>query len=339
MTKVCILCALFLLQQGTRPVPGPPKPPITEQKSPDADQKKTGATKQGTNSSSGISKSDTTPNPTDQNTSHVTSRNEKSSVRVISLPPVTIERDIPTFVISVVLAIIGIVGIIVGVCTLLTIQKQTRATKDAAEAAADSVRAIRDQTAHIARQALSMRRQTTILRDSLKAAKDSADAAKVGADAAKANIKVLLDSERAWVDVWLHQMGPAIYNLEIRNCGKTVAMITEWSVNPKTYPVPPDGVPEAKDIFTSDGGTVVRRSKLLAPDETPWTADSYNLVAIFGEEQLNRFATRAMGLVYWGIMRYENIAGQPHETYFCYWFNPGTRTLRPVEYPEYNKHT
>src|SRR5665213_609448 len=103
MVRLCIL-ALALFQQGSSPVPRSPQPTVSKQESTNTNQQNARQNK--------------------QNADHVTSSNEESSVRVVSLPPVTTTRDFPSFIVSVVLAVVGIIGVVIGVCTLRTIRKQ-----------------------------------------------------------------------------------------------------------------------------------------------------------------------------------------------------------------------
>ena len=146
-----ILFALGVLLQGTTTVPRPPQPSTQSNKESAADSQ------QAPNPSPTVGEPHPATNIGSQNSKTVEPTNNEGTVRIVSLPPITTTRDVPTFIISVILAVVGIIGIIVAICT---------------------VRIIKRQTEHIARQAQSMRYQTTHLKNAAVAAKLSADASK-----------------------------------------------------------------------------------------------------------------------------------------------------------------
>jgi len=159
MVRLYVLCALALLKQGTGPVPRPPQPSIAKQKSADTNQQKASHNKENASPKAAVTKSNPTPNPANANTDNIKPGNNENSVRIVSIPPVTTTRDAPSFILSLILAIIGIVGIIVAICTVkyiaaqarimrhqsVILRHQTRATARAAKAAEDSVAAINKQ--------------------------------------------------------------------------------------------------------------------------------------------------------------------------------------------------
>jgi hypothetical protein len=133
-----ILIALTIFQQAPSPIPRSPQPSISKQEGTDPNDQKATQNQEGASQPSAGSKANPAPNPANQNSGNIDARNKDNSVRVISLPPVTTVRDIPTFVISAVLAVAGIVGILIGICTLKIIGRQTVAIEKQAEAMMDA---------------------------------------------------------------------------------------------------------------------------------------------------------------------------------------------------------
>jgi hypothetical protein len=206
--------------------------------------------------------------------------------------------------------------VIIGGFTLIAIWIQAKETAKSAQAAADSVMAIQKQTLILERQA-----------------KASEDAAQASRKTAESIIKI----ERAWIDVYLKRVGPAEYQMEVTNCGRAVAQIKEYSLIPKL------SAPEEKISapYNFEHSTTVYCSKLLEPRDELWIAAKLNLAEHLGKEDFATVWSNNRGLAYYGIMRYNDTAGEPHETEFCYYFNAsqGSRYLERVQAAEYNKHT
>jgi hypothetical protein len=200
--------------------------------------------------------------------------------------------------------------------TIFIIGWQAVETRYAAQATRDSVGAIQQQAGIMERQA-----------------KASEDAAQASRKTAESIIKI----ERAWIDVYLKRVGPALYQMEVTNCGRTVAQIEDYSLVPKL------SAPEEKinAPHNFEHSTTVYCSKLLEPRDEPWIAVKLNLVEDLGKEDFAAVWSNNRGLAYYGIMRYNDTAGEPHETQFCYCFNAsqGSRYLERVQAAEYNKHT
>jgi hypothetical protein len=208
--------------------------------------------------------------------------------------------------------------IIVGTITAAFICWQAWETRRAANAAANSVAAIKTQTGVLERQA--------------KASEDSANAANRTAEA-------IIKIDRAWIDIYLMQTGAAVYRMEVTNRGRTVARIKGYSLVPR-FSAPAEKLPEDSRPYNFNTTQTVNASKLLEPRQEPWIAEELNLVQSLSKEDFAAVWANRRGLSYYGVMKYEDIAGEPHETEFCYYFDssPGHRLVR-VNAPEYNKHT
>ena len=209
--------------------------------------------------------------------------------------------------------------IIVTIITAAFICWQAWETRRAANAAASSVAAIHVQTGVLERQA--------------KASEDSANAASRTAEA-------IIKIERAWIDVYLMKVGPAVYQMEVTNCGRTVARIKEYSLVPRLSP-PVVKLPEDGGSYSFQTTQVVHASRLLEPREKPWVAEGLNLIENLGKEDFAAVWANRRGLSYYGVIKYDDIAGEPHETEFCYYFDASQnyRCLLRVNAAEYNKHT
>src|SRR5712692_1954023 len=163
-----------------------------------------------------------------------------------------------------------------------------------------------------------IKRQADIMAGQTKDTATAAKAASHNAIATLKSVEAFKNAERAWVDVYLTKIGPAVYNLEVKNCGRTVAKIKEFCLIPKLSPSP-ETLPEASKIYDFENSTTVRRSKLLVPDD-PWVILTINLVTNLGKEDFASVWANKIGLVYYGILRYDDISDEAHETYFCYLF-------------------
>ncbi len=136
------------------------------------------------------------------------------------------------------------------------------------------------------------------------------------------------------------KVGPAVYNLEFTNCGRTVAQIKEYSLVPKLSAAT-EKLTEASKLRNFERSKTVYYSKLLEPRDKPWIAGELNLVVELGREDFDAVWNNNKSLAYYGIVKDDDISGEAHETEFCYWFNaaPDYRCLLRVQAPEYNKHT
>jgi hypothetical protein len=189
-------------------------------------------------------------------------------------------------------------------------------TRRAARAAADSVIAIQRQTGVLERQA-----------------KASEDAAQASQKTAEAIVKI----ERAWIDVYLTRFTSTEYRMEVTNCGRTVAKIKNYSLASKLS----DPGEKTTTPYNFEYSTRVSCSKLLEPRDTAWIAMTLNLIKDLGKEDLAAVWNKKKGLAYYGIIRYDDTAGEPHETEFCYYFEAAqeSRCLLRVQAAEYNTHT
>ncbi|HXZ12145.1 MAG TPA: hypothetical protein VEG64_07110 [Candidatus Sulfotelmatobacter sp.] len=189
-------------------------------------------------------------------------------------------------------------------------------TRRAAKAAADSVAAIQKQTSVLERQA--------------EASEKAAEAAK---DSADASVRI----ERAWVDVYVVQTGPAMYRIEVTNCGRTVAKIRNYSLAPKLSPVN-FNIPEGREAYIFD--RTIACSKYLVPNIAPWVITNLNLNLDLGTGEFDLVWQGKKRLSYVGVVRYDDISDQRHETEFCYYFDLSRgKSLVRVEAQEYNRHT
>ncbi len=82
----------------------------------------------------------------------------------------------------------------------------------------------------------------------------------------------------------------------------------------------------------------MNHTKLLAPG-IPWLFESFDLVAMFGEDTMRKVHERKMGLVYYGALHYEDMSNRPHDTFFCYSYGVGQDCLMPINDPAYHKYT
>ena len=186
-------------------------------------------------------------------------------------------------------------------------------------------------------QAVETRRAAQATQKSTEAIERQARASEDAAKAANRTAESIIKIERAYIDVYLMKDGPAVYNMEVTNCGRTVAKIKEYSLVPKlSAPAEKVGTP-----YNFEYSKTVYCSKLLEPRDKPWIAERLNLVESLGREDFAAVWDNKRGLAYYGIIRYDDIAGEPHETEFCYYFNSARnyRCLLRVEASEYNKHT
>jgi len=153
--RICLLIATFALFVGT------PSPSPSGQKATDNAQQKAETNKHMAKPS--ISPAPSTNENSAQNTANqhggtVKGSENERTVRVVSIPP-----DYIALVCTVLLTFAGIAGIIVAICTLFKIRDQAIETAKSAKATADSVEAIN-------RQADIMERQTKATEDAAKAA-------------------------------------------------------------------------------------------------------------------------------------------------------------------------
>ena len=164
-------------------------------------------------------------------------------------------------------------------------------------------------------------------RETARAAKATEDSAKATHATAEGIIKI----ERAWIDVRLEKIGPAVYQVHIKNCGRTIAIIKEVFYERR---FPPDS-----GLF--DSATTMPRSKILMPSEI-WAAVTINLAADLGVDIWKEVSTARIHFSYFGAVRYDDMADNPHQTEFVFYFRvpqEGIGELAQAEAPEYNKHT
>lgn len=139
---VTAIFAVSLLQQGA--------PPIL----PNPDQGNSQNTRRDTKGSQRVPKpvpsaEDGNANPAldtaDQNNGAVAPENKEQTMRIVSVPAITISGN-KTEEIAIwfdgILAFVGVIGIIVAICTLITVRRQTEATRRAAEGTEASVEAL-----------------------------------------------------------------------------------------------------------------------------------------------------------------------------------------------------
>ncbi len=178
-----------------------------------------------------------------------------------------------------------------------------------------------------------MIQQTRVL---VRQAKASENAVIIVNKTAEAIVKI----ERAWIDVYLMKVGPAVYQMEVTNCGRTLARIKGYSLVPRLSP-PMEKLPGDSRPYNFQTTQMVYASKLLEPREKPWIAEGLNLVQSLGKEDFADVWANRKALSYYGVVKYEDVAGEPHETEFCYYFDSSAnyRCLLRVNAPEYNKHT
>ena len=209
--------------------------------------------------------------------------------------------------------------------TLGAIWYQAVKTRDAAEATKISAEATKASAEAAQKSVEILERQTA--------------ATETAANAALTNAKAVLNIERAWLDIILRQETPAIYTWQVTNYGRTIAMIKEFCLIPKFSPLS-QTIPEPGELRPFDSKKVIRRSKLLVPN-IPWAALPLNLAGELPDATYQKIRSKQMGLSCYGIVRYDDVSGNPHESIFCYYYNAsaGYECLVPVEAPEYNLHT
>jgi hypothetical protein len=138
---VIVLFAVPFFQQGTAPAPRSPQPIIAKQESTKTDEQKTSQNSEATHQPSIATKTNPATNPSNPSAPDAAPSNEERPIRIVTLPPITTVRDTPTFIISLVLAGVGITGIIVAICTLKIIGRQTTAIEKQAQAMINGERA------------------------------------------------------------------------------------------------------------------------------------------------------------------------------------------------------
>jgi hypothetical protein len=201
------------------------------------------------------------------------------------------------------------VGINFGI--LFTIKRQ-------ADIARDSLRAFKDQTIsngdQFSQQLRVMNGQMLAMKQSAAQAHRQVDAlfgvaaaARDSAIAAETNLRILIEIERARVDVRMTGFGGPIYYFSIKNHGRTPAKIlkheTKWTFAANSQ------IPEVEYTVT--------HTRLLSPDED-WNFLVVNIEKDISPEIMERVNKGETGLSLLGTLHYEDVADQPHTTTFCY---------------------
>jgi hypothetical protein len=302
LTCAIVLFAVALLQQGPSPAPRTtPSPEIASREATDRDKKDTNSKGETPNQSPSATQRASSPKAADKDTSPVTSKNEDQSVRVVSVPPITVNGSKTEFVgliATVVLALVGIGGIIVAICSLRVIKDQTVATKIAAEATRASAGAIQ--------------RQIEIMERQIRATEIAANAARKSAEISEMGLKL---AERA--DVLLNAVGlttniPGIssnnpinpfsqVDMEFKNFGRTRAENVRCLIG-LIIPGVPDSVPPQEPFVLGPGGT--QRVKFQTFKET------------LTQETFEQIAKGAISLRFAGQVIYDDIFGESH-TFYC----------------------
>jgi hypothetical protein len=178
---------------------------------------------------------------------------------------------------------------------------------------------MKTQAEYMARESVSMRRQTTLLRKS--------------ADAASLNAEILVNSERAWVQVevigdadWVKEPGGSTkiwFRPLLKNFGRTPATIESMVVRPhllprdESFPDPPLLPPEPD--YVSPQSAFTDKHAFLPP------VMGINPLAIaINDGDFEAMKKREMFLYVYGKIIYRDISGEGRESRFCnlYWIPP-----------------
>lgn len=132
--KIIILTLLFAWGLFQQPIQALGSGPIVRDSGKEissAHQQQTKTQQQNPNPAATGNKPSTPTNPADQQSKS----DEKSEVRVTDIPPITLIRDKPAFVISVVLGLVGLIGVAISIGTLILTRRQFLLAEKAAQAA------------------------------------------------------------------------------------------------------------------------------------------------------------------------------------------------------------
>ena len=180
-------------------------------------------------------------------------------------------------------------------------------------------------------------RQTEALQDGVSAANATARAAQTSAEAADSSAKTLLNSERAWVEVKLQRTGPQFYNWIATNYGRTPAKVTHYYFK-FDFPRYEENPPDPETLFAPTTETIKAATRLLSQND-PWEFDHLNLTTEISQDKLARINRKEIGFVLYGIFYYDDIAGQSHESTFCYLFDVAGQGFNPINNSAYRRYT
>jgi hypothetical protein len=206
------------------------------------------------------------------------------------------------------------------------------------------------------------------------AAKDAATAAKASADAALLNAQAVINAERAWITVTPHigtlkfvplreknapipddlvDVIPIIHQFPAKlvNVGKTPARIEASAIRYVRTPIHPSRWDE-----TPDYGELSESEQYAFPDEIMTLTGQLSPVATMTTSQIEDVENKREFLFAFGIIKYRDVYGNPHETRFGYLYETQIRhlimkdrvihTIRTGEAhfqlggpPKYNGHT
>lgn len=267
-----------------------------------------------------------TPKPEENPRNPPTSEDAGQSISVSKLPPVSVGRNWADWVLwgfNGLLVIAGFLGIRVAYKTLKTIERQARSTHH---------------------QAVQVRRQTDLLNKSAQAAQKAAEAALL-------NAEVLINTERALIDIYLtapishinEETGEEIpgvtldtsqfrYGIGIANYGKTVGIVISHKIWFDTF----------ESNFTVDGFNSSREEtdhKFLHTGEKDFVLDHIDVSDMF-DSQWDAIKTKMKTGMLRLDVRYRDVIGGEkaltHETTAIYRWDYEREV--PARLPEYDDY-
>ncbi len=300
MIGSCVLLALSLFHPVVGPAPRSQNPPTALKKSAQASQQNPTNKQKGAKQPSTVGQSKSPAKPTNPNAENIAHSNQQEIVRIVSLPEVTVARDKPTFYVSIILAAIGIAGIIIAIWTVITIKDQTAATKDAAKSAARSVETL-----------VNMERALLVPEGFVRPSE-------------LPKILRTPQTER--------------FAIEIKNCGRTPAWITEWRC--RTLVSDNENILGLLDY--SSPHSHPGRGMPFAPEKT----QNFFADLTTNPTEISEIAAGRKHFYVYGFVRYRHVfSDEPHESFFCQHYFQHSEGIGLVQYgwsvepPEANRYT
>lgn len=191
----------------------------------------------------------------------------------------------------------------------------------------------------IKKQAEIMDEHRVSLEQLATAAQENAAAAKASADAAFLNAKAVLNTERPWIVVKPRKSSANVFTFEAVNQGRTPAQIIAQSFR---WVVALSEV-DLEEKSPEYSRAILAYPKFLVPSGVPQDCAYWDVELILQnipEEQEVRGGMRR--IVGYGRVQYYDFLNRtepPHETRYCYWWNPTDEELMVGGPDGYNLYT
>ena len=157
------------------------------------------------------------------------------------------------------------------------------------------------------------------------------EVAREAANAARRNAMALINVERAWILVKLHNRMPPSqnYNVVVSNTGKTMALLEHFSLRWGVTAPDSDKLPELTDAESKD------MNIFILADKEDWIIETVELSHYFSERWSSLSAGTQLGIVEVSL-RYADVVGgeAKHLTRMVYLLNPKMGALSNL--PNYN---